>query len=214
MTILTPQTMNLVLVSLVTLILQLYAAVLLLRFHLLWLKVPIQPKSTIGSLILTLTDFWVRVRRFIPSTGKCGSAFLLLSFCSGLISIIFWTWVWLPENSELDFAHTLPFWVSRTIFNLIVTSFYLLFAALALRWLLPDNYPEMAMLNAVVDPFLKPVKRGVDLCLSLLDTKQKVTCNVHMVPFILFFACMGIIDGPLQWLRTFSEGFIVWVLVL
>lgn len=212
MTILTSQTMDMFLALLATLLFQLYSTVLLLRFHLLWLDVPMQRNSTIGSLILMLTDFRVSSRRFIPSIDKRVSAFLLLSFSLGLVSLIFWTWVWMPGNSELDFVHTLPFWVFRTIFNLIETSFFLLFAALLLRWLLPDNSPETAVLNALVDPFLKPVKRGVDSCLSLLMPKQKVTCNVHIVPFILFFACLGIIDGPLHWLRAFSEGFLAWVL--
>src|SRR3970040_2405746 len=59
-------------------LLQPFAAILLLRFHLQWLRAPL--RNPIGEFIMVLTNFLVlRVRRFIPAVRGLDSATLLLA---------------------------------------------------------------------------------------------------------------------------------------
>jgi len=47
-------------------VLQSFAAILLLRFHLQWLRAPL--RNPIGEFVMVFTDFIVlRARRYIPS---------------------------------------------------------------------------------------------------------------------------------------------------
>src|SRR5512137_525956 len=56
-----------------------FAAVLLFRFHAVWLKAPM--RNPIGEFLMALTDFIVlRMRRFIPAVRGLDSATLLLAF--------------------------------------------------------------------------------------------------------------------------------------
>jgi uncharacterized protein (TIGR00251 family) len=58
--------LNEALLFLLDVLLQPFAAILLLRFHLQWLRAPL--RNPVGEFVMILTDFLVlRVRRFIPS---------------------------------------------------------------------------------------------------------------------------------------------------
>ena len=70
--------MNEALLFLLDVLLQPFAAILLLRFHLQWLRAPL--RNPIGEFIMALTDFLVlRARRFIPAVRGLDSATLLLA---------------------------------------------------------------------------------------------------------------------------------------
>src|SRR3989339_1827903 len=66
------------LLFLLDVVLQSFAAILLLRFHLQWLRAPL--RNPVGEFIMALTNFLVlRVRRFIPAVRGLDSATLLLA---------------------------------------------------------------------------------------------------------------------------------------
>ena len=56
-----------------------FAAILLFRFHAVWLQAPM--RNPIGEFLMALTDFVVlRVRRFVPAVWGLDTATLLLAF--------------------------------------------------------------------------------------------------------------------------------------
>ena len=56
-----------------------FAAILLFRFHAVWLKAPM--RNPIGEFFMAITDFAVlRARRFLPSAWGLDTATLLLAF--------------------------------------------------------------------------------------------------------------------------------------
>lgn len=60
-------------------LLQPFAAILLLRFHLQWLRAPM--RNPLGEMIMTLTNFMVlQARRLVPSVRGFDMATLLLAF--------------------------------------------------------------------------------------------------------------------------------------
>ena len=67
----TTEMMSQALLFLLDVLVQPFAALLLLRFHLQWLRAPL--RNPLGEFIMTLTDFLVlRVRRFIPAARGSG----------------------------------------------------------------------------------------------------------------------------------------------
>ena len=60
--------MNQAVLFLLDVLVQPFAALLLLRFHAVWMRVPM--RNSIGEFVMALSDFAVlRVRRFVPALG-------------------------------------------------------------------------------------------------------------------------------------------------
>lgn len=166
-------------------LLQSYVALLLLRFHLQWLRVPL--RNPLGEFILLLTDPLVlRARRLIPSFRMLDISTFLLA-CIMEVAYLAAT-LWLhdyPMNMLL-----LPW----ALLNLLRTSIYLLMGALFIEALLSwtnPHAPFASVFRGITTPFLKPIRRFV-----------APAGNLDFSFLILFFLCYVIIALPLGWLET------------
>jgi len=140
-------------------LMQPFAAVLLFRFHAVWLKAPM--RNPIGEFLMALTDFIVlRTRRLIPAVRGLDSATLLLAFVVEFIYLSAFLWVQGYSFETFPLVGLLAW----TAVKLLKLSIYLLTATLIaealLSWVNPHT-PIAPMLFAVNRPFLQPLRRSI-----------------------------------------------------
>ena len=168
-----------------------FAAVLLLRFHLQWLRAPM--RNPLGEFIMAITDFLVlRARRFIPAVRGLDIATLLLAFA---VEAIYLTAVlWAQGYPFAGFP--LPGLLAWTAVKLLKISLYLLMAALfaqaILSWLNPHT-PIAGLLNVVTSPFLAPLRRRIP-----------PLGNIDLSVLLLLILCQLILIAPLAWLESLA----------
>jgi YggT family protein len=159
-----------------------FAAILLFRFHAVWLKAPM--RNSIGEFLMALTDFVVlRVRRFIPPVWGMDTATLILAFAVEFIYLCLFLWM-----QGYPFApFPLPGLLVWTVVKLLKLSLYLLITTLLveaiLSWVNPHT-PLAPMLGAVNRPFVLPLRRrippvgNVDLSVLVL----LIICQLILIP--------------------------------
>jgi YggT family protein len=166
-------------------LLQPYAALLLLRFHMQWLHAPL--RNPLGEFVILLTDPLVlRARRLIPSVRMLDIATLLLA-C--LVEMIYLSAVLLLHSYPLN-TLILLIWA---LIKLIKISIYLLMGALFMEALLSwtnPHAPFAPLLRSITSPFLRPLRRLVPQ-----------TGSLDFSFLILFFLCYIILALPLGWLE-------------
>lgn len=168
-------------------LLQPFAVILLLRFHLQWLRTPM--RNPLGEFIMALTNFLVlRARRFIPSAWSFDIAALLLAFVA---ETIYLAATLLLQGLPVDFpVFGLLMW---TAVKLLKLSLYLLMAALfiqaLLSWLNPYS-PIASLMAAVTQPFLLPLQRRIP-----------PFGNIDLTLLLLLIVCQLILIVPLRWLE-------------
>ncbi len=162
-----------------------YAALLLLRFHLQWLRAPL--RNPLGEFIILLTDPLVlRARRLIPSIRLLDTATLLLAF---LVEMIYLSAILGLHGRPLS-----TWLLAWALFRLLKISIYLLMIALFLEALFSWTNPHTAfasVLRSVTGPFLRPLRRFV-------PSKGSVDFSF----LILFFLCYIILALPLGWVEA------------
>lgn len=181
--------LNEALLFLLDVLLQPFAALLLLRFHLQWLRAPM--RNPVGEFIMALTDFIVlRARRVIPAMRGLDVATLLLAFGVELIYLIVMLWA---QGVSFD-GFPLTGLLAWTAIKLIKISIYLLMAVLLgqaiLSWFNPHT-PVAGLLNVVTHPFLLPIRR-----------RLPPLGNVDLSGLVLLIVCQLILIVPLSWLET------------
>jgi len=134
-----------------------FAAVLLFRFHAVWLQVPM--RNPIGEFIMALTDFVVlKARRYVPAMFGLDTATLALAFAVEFIYLVLFLFV---QNYPFD-AFPLVGLLAWTAVKLLKISIYLLVATLLaeviLSWVNPHT-PLAPMLNSCNRPFLRPLRK-------------------------------------------------------
>lgn len=171
-------------------LLETYAAILLLRFHLQWLRAPM--RNPAGEFIMLLTNPLVLpARRFIPAAWGLDTATLLLA-CIMEISYL----------AATLFLHSYPISVAPLfawmLVKLLKISVYLLMGALfieaLLSWTNPHT-PLAAMLDSMTSPFLRPFRRFVP-----------AAGGFDFSFLILFYLCYIILALPLGWLEGMVLG--------
>ena len=184
--------LNEALIFLLSALLQPFAAILLLRFHLLWLRAPM--RNQLGEFIMSITDFLVlRVRRFIPAMWGLDMATLLLAFVVEAIYLA--ALLWAQGYPLLDIS--LPGLLTWTAVKLLILSLYLLMAALVIQALLSwfNPYSHIAnLLAAVTRPFLMPLRRRIP-----------PVGNVDLTVLVLLIVCQLILIVPLRWLESMAQ---------
>ena len=179
------------LLFLLDVLLQPFAAILLLRFHLQWLHAPM--RNPLGEFIMGITNFMVlRVRRFVPAFWGLDIASLLLAFIVEAIylSAILWVQGIPIEGFPLL---GLPAW---TAVKLLRISLYLLMAALVIQALMSWFNPNTAvsgLLAAVTRPFLLPLRKRIP-----------PFGNIDLTMLVLLIICQLILIVPLGWLETMA----------
>ena len=168
-----------------------FAAVLLLRFHLQWLRAPM--RNPLGEFIMALTDFLVlRARRFIPAAKGFDTASLLLAFVVEAIYLVALLWA----QGFPFVVLPLPGLLAWTVVKLLKLSLYLLMAALfaqaLLSWVNPYT-PVAGLLNAITRPFLIPLQRRIP-----------PLGNIDLSLLVLLIVCQLILIVPLGWLENLA----------
>lgn len=185
--------LNEALLFLLDILLQPFAALLLLRFHMQWLRAPL--RNPIGEFVMVLTDFLVlRVRRFIPSIWGFDTATLLLALLVEMLYQAALLWVLnIPTHGFL-----LPGLLLLSVVKLFKISLYLLMAAVFLQailsWVNPHT-PIAPLLNAITWRFLLPLRRIVP-----------VLGSVDLSALLLFIICQLIVIVPLVALERIALG--------
>jgi YggT family protein len=161
-----------------------FAAVLLFRFHAVWLKAPM--RNPIGEFLMAITDFVVlRVRRFMPSVWGLDTATLLLAFAVEFVYLSATLWVQSYPYESFPLLGLLAW----TAVKLLKISIYLLIATLLaeaiLSWVNPHT-PLAPMLVAVNRPFLQPLRRNIP-----------PVGNVDLSVLVLFLICQLILIVPI-----------------
>lgn len=183
------------LLFLLDILLQPFAAILLLRFHLQWLHAPLH--NPVGEFVMVLTNFAVlRVRRFIPSAMGFDSASLLLAFVVEMIYLA--GLIWVQGVPVHGFA--LPGLMLLAIVKLCKISLYLLMAAVFIQvimsWVNPYT-PIAPLLSAITQRFLLPLRRVLPL-IGRMD----------LSPLLLFIICQLTIIIPVGILENFAMSVI------
>jgi YggT family protein len=185
--------LNEALLFLLDVLLQPFAALLLLRFHLQWLRAPL--RNPIGEFVMVLTDFLVlRARRFIPSVKGFDSATLLLALLVEMLYLAALLWVLNTPTQGL----MLPGLLLLTVVKLFKISLYLLMAAVfaqaILSWVNPYS-PIAPLLNAITWRFLQPLRRIVP-----------VLGSVDLSALVLFIICQLIVIVPIGMMERIALG--------
>lgn len=174
-------------------LLQPFAAILLLRFHLQWLRAPL--RNPVGEFVMVFTDFVVlRTRRFIASAWGYDTATLLLAaiaegiYVTASLGVQGYPFAGFPVLGLLA-------WTSV---KLLKTSIYLLIGSLfveaILSWVNPHT-PLAPVLNAINRPFLSPLRRR----LPMLG-------NLDLSVLVLFILCQLVLIVPITWLERLAVG--------
>lgn len=177
------------LLFLLDVLVQPFAALLLLRFHLQWLRAPL--RNPLGEFIMAITNFLVlRARRWMPAIRGFDVATLLLALIVELIYLACMLWV---QGVQLDHFPLLGL-LAWAVVKLIKISVYLLMGALfmqaILSWVNPFT-PLAGLLDAITRPFLSPLRRRIP-----------PMGNVDLSGLVLLIVCQLILIVPLSWLES------------
>ncbi len=169
-----------------------FAAVLLFRFHAVWLKAPM--RNPIGEFFMALTDFVVlRLRRLIPAAWGMDIGTLLLAFVVEFIYLSAFLWV---QGYAFD-TFPLAGLLAWTAVKLLKISVYLLIATLLaeaiLSWVNPHT-PLAPMLFAFNRPFVQPLRRRIP-----------PIGNVDISVLVLFLICQLILIIPIGGLEQAAQ---------
>ena len=169
-----------------------FAAVLLFRFHAVWLQAPM--RNPIGEFLMALTDFVVlRARRFIPRAWGLDTATLLLAFVVEFIYLSAFLWIQGYAFETFPLAGLLAW----TAVKLLKISIYLLVATLIaeaiLSWVNPHT-PLAPMLAAVNRPFVQPLRRRIP-----------PIGNVDLSVLVLLLICQLILIVPIGGLEQAAQ---------
>jgi YggT family protein len=162
-----------------------FAAILLFRFHAVWLKAPM--RNPIGEFLMALTDFVVlRVRRFLPSVLGMDSATLLLAFVVEFFYLSAYLWLQGYPFETFPLVGLLAW----TAVKLLKISIYLLVVTLVaealLSWVNPHT-PIAPLLYAVNRPFVQPLRRSIP-----------PIGNVDLSVLVLLLICQLILIVPVS----------------
>lgn len=169
-----------------------FAAVLLFRFHAVWLRAPMH--NPIGEFIMALTDFVVlKARRYVPAIWGLDTATLALAFAVELVYLVLFLFV---QGYPFE-GFPLVGLLAWTVVKLLKLSVYLLIATLLaeaiLSWVNPHT-PLSPMLAAVNQPFLAPVRRLVPL-----------VGRVDLSVLVLFILCQLTLIIPIAGLEQVTQ---------
>jgi len=182
---------NEALVFLFDMLLQPFAAILLLRFHLQWMRAPL--RNPLGEFIMAITNFMVlRVRRFLPSAWGFDTATLLLAL---LIEMLYLAGLFWAQGLPINIL-SLPGLLALSIVKLFKISVYLLMAAVFIQAILSWVNPRTSaapLLASMTYRFLQPLRRIVPMVGS-----------VDLSSLLLFIICQLIVILPIGALENLA----------
>jgi YggT family protein len=180
-------------IFLLDVLLQPFAAILLLRFHLQWLRVPLQ--NPVGEFVMVMSNFIVlRVRRYVPAIRGLDSASLLLAW---LAELFYLTGMMAAQGYPVG-SISIGGLIILAAVKLLKISIYLLMAAVfaqaILSWINPHN-PIGSVLAGITYRLLQPLRRIVPLFGA-----------IDLSALLLFIICQLIIIVPIGLLERLALG--------
>lgn len=170
------------LLFLLDVVVQSFAAILLLRFHLQWLRAPM--RNPIGEFVMVFTDFIVlRARRYIPAAWGFDSATLILAL---LVETLYLSGVMLVQGFA---GFPLIGLLMLAAVKLLKISLYLLmgavFAQAILSWVNPHTSVS-SVLDVVTRRFLYPLRRVVPMLgsIDLTPMVLLILCQLAMIVLV------------------------------
>ncbi len=169
------------------------AGIVLLRFHAVWMNVPM--RNTIGEFVMALTNFAVLpLRRKLPTMGKFDLSSFLVASALIWIYLLFSLWL---KGYPFD-RFPLEALVLWTIIKLATLSLYLLMAALLIQailsWTNPHS-PLQPFLTSVTYRFVSPIRRIIPL-----------VGNIDLSPLVVILLCQLLLIAPLgPWERLIMQ---------
>ena len=168
-----------------------FAAILLLRFYLQWLRAPMH--NPLGEFIMALTNFIVlRTRRYIRPVMGVDSATLLLAFVVEALYL----YVLLSLSPFSDGSFSIAGVLVLALIKLLKISLYLLMAALIaqaiLSWINP-NSSIMPLLATITWRFVRPLQRRIP-----------PMGNVDLSSLVLIIICQLILIVPIAALENLA----------
>lgn len=176
-------------------VLQPFAAILLLRFHLQWLRAPMY--NPVGEFVMMFTNFVVlRVRRYIPSAWGFDTASLLPAL---LVEMLYLFGVGVATGYAFHGAPLLGIALLAAV-KLLKFSVYMLMGAVIaqaiLSWINPHT-PIAPVLEVVTRRYLEPLRRVIPLA-----------GNIDLSPMLLLILCQLIIIVPVGALERLAARLI------
>jgi YggT family protein len=180
--------MNQAVLFLLDVLVQPFAALLLLRFHAVWLRAPM--RNSIGEFVMALSDFAVlRVRRYVPAIFGLDTASLSLAFLVEGVYLVMQLWAQGYPYTAFPLAGLLAW----TLVKLLVLSIYLLmmmlFVQAVLSWVNPYS-PIAPIAAAFTQRFIAPVRRIVPM-----------VGNIDFSVLALLIICQLLLIVPVGWLE-------------
>ena len=178
-------------------LLQPFAIILLLRFHLQWLRAPL--RNPFGEFIMGLTNFIVLpTRRYIPSFKGYDTSTLLLAYVFEALYMYLSEFIWIYSSPDGNYLFIGLLTV--TLVRLLSLSISLLMFATIIQAILSWINPHTALspiLNTVTFPFLKP-----------LQNRIPPVGNVDLSAFVLIILCQLTLMIPAYYLDKLMRSFI------
>ncbi len=166
----------------------LFVIAVLLRFLMQLFRVSF--RNPFAHFIVVLTDFAVKpLRRVIPGFGGLDWACLVLAFLIELLVVVAGYWL-----NGFPFAlagvGVWPVILGLALVKLITLTVYLIIGvtlvSAVLSWVNPHT-PLMPVVQALSEPFLRPIRRVVPLI-----------ANVDLSPIVLFIVCQLVLMVPVM----------------
>jgi YggT family protein len=136
-----------------------FAAVLLFRFHAVWLQAPM--RNPIGEFVMAITDFIVLpARRYVPALWGLDVATLLLAFVVEFVYLCLALWV---QGYPFD-GFPLAGLLAWSAVKMLKLSLYLFLGTLLVEAILSwvnQHSPLAPMLFAFNRPFVQPLRRRI-----------------------------------------------------
>lgn len=171
-----------------------FAAILLLRFHLQWLRAPMH--NPLGEFIMALTNFIVLpTRRFIRPIMGLDSATLLLAF----VVEVLYLYALLSLSPFSDGSFPIAGVLVLALIKLLKISIYLLMAALIVQAILSWVNPHSSivpLLATITWRFVRPLQRRIP-----------PMGNVDLSSLALIIICQLILIVPIAALENLAREF-------
>jgi len=180
---------------LLDMVLQPFIVILLLRFHLQWLRAPM--RNAVGEFIMAIPNFVVlRTRRYVPSFKGYDSATLLLAFVFEMIYMYLSEFVWI--HTPPDIIHlVLSLFIMGAVKLLGMSIYILMFAVIiqaVLSWFNPHT-PLAPILNVMTWPFIRPLRQRIP-----------PVGNVDLSSLVLIILCQLTIMVPVALLDRLARS--------
>lgn len=180
---------------LLDMLVQPFIVILLLRFHLQWLRAPM--RNPVGEFIMAITNFIVlRTRRYVPSFRGYDSATLLLAYALETLYMYLSEFIWIytpPDGNYLILGLLL-----MGVVKLIGMSISILMVAVIIQailsWFNPHT-PLAPVLSAVTLPFIRPLQRRIP-----------PVGNVDLSALVLIILCQLLIMVPVALLDRLARS--------